>query len=299
MSESRRNSQLVSGSAVLAGGIASATAAAITSKFGVGGTIGGAAITSMIVIAVSSIVKAHLETAQSKVRQLGSGLQTRNLKKGGFNPLRNLASLGEALRWFSLMPGYRRKAILVRVLLAAALTFVVGLAIITATEASFGKSLSCKIWGNCPVVTTANGATEKATSTGLSIFGGGAKATNSGPVTSSGTSSAPAVQRNPSSAAPSGGTPSNVQSAPANGSQNNAAQPSGGNQQSAPAGGVQQPSGGNQQSAPAGGAQQPSGGNQQSAPSGGQVPSQQQAAPGGQGAVQRAVPAGAVAGGNQ
>ncbi|MCL6438604.1 MAG: hypothetical protein K6T51_08320 [Rubrobacteraceae bacterium] len=288
MSESRKLSEVVSGSAIIAGGIASATAAAVTSKFGVAGTIGGAALTSMIIISVSSIVKAHLEAAHSKVRRLGSGLQTRNVRKGGFSPLRSVGRFGEALRWFSLMPGYRRKAIVVRIMFAAVLTFVVGLAIITATEASFGKSLSCKIWGNCPVVTTAGGTTEKATSTGLSIFGGGAKVTGSGTVTSSGSSGAPAVQQqSPSSPAPSGGTPSNVQSAPANGSQNNPAQPSGGNQQSAA------PSGGNQQSAPAGGAQQPvtpSGGNQQAAPSGnGAMPSG-----GGQGSVQ--VPSGNAVG---
>jgi hypothetical protein len=288
VSEARKNSGVISGSAVLAGGIASAAAAAITSKFGVGGTIGGAAITSMIIITVSSILKAHFEAASSKVRRLGSGFQTKNVRRpGGFRPLRGVDRLGDALRWFSLMPGYRKRPILVRILAAAVLTFVVGLAIITATEASFGKTLSCKIWGDCPTVATYGGTAGKATSTNLSIFGGGAKP-SSGTVTSSGTSAAPSSQQSQQpgvqqQATPSS-APSNAQSAPANGSQQNSGQPSGKqNVQSAA------PSGGNQQSAA------PSGGGQQAVPSGGggQVPGQQ-AVPGGQGAVP--VPSGSAAG---
>ncbi len=74
----------------------------------------------------------------------------------------------------------RRRSILVGSLLAAGISFVVGLMVITGVEASVGKSLSCWLWSECPAEeSSANGGGGPSTSTLPSIFGGGQSASGS------------------------------------------------------------------------------------------------------------------------
>src|SRR3712207_4612035 len=62
---------------MLAAGLASAGAAIITSRFGVAGTLLGAALTTMIITGGSAILKAYLEGVTSQVRKVPRRLRQR------------------------------------------------------------------------------------------------------------------------------------------------------------------------------------------------------------------------------
>ena len=57
-----QSTPVVSGSQVFAAGLASTTAAFVTSKFGVAGTILGAALTTMIITGGAAILNAYLQS---------------------------------------------------------------------------------------------------------------------------------------------------------------------------------------------------------------------------------------------
>src|SRR3712207_8897676 len=107
---------------MLAAGLASAGAAIITSKFGVAGTLLGAALTAMIITGGSAILKAYLESVTSNVRRAPRKLQERRKRwnagrsaeadtKAGRPDLRdNLAGrMRAALGWFSRLPPLMRR----------------------------------------------------------------------------------------------------------------------------------------------------------------------------------------------
>ena len=156
MSDGRQQAT-VSGSAVMSAGLASTMAAVVTSKFGVAGTLLGAALTTMIITGGSAILRAYFESAAGKAREVPSKLRSRvNLRKTGGSfggpELRHnfFVRLRNALSWFSYLPQYRRRSILVRGAVAAIGAFVIGMAIVTFAEAAIGNSLSCGFWGTCP-----------------------------------------------------------------------------------------------------------------------------------------------------
>ncbi len=148
----------------MAAGFASAGAAVITSKFGVAGTLLGAALTTMIITGGSAILKAYLESVTGNVRKVPRKLrERRNRWKAGptVDPpdtipgrpdLRdNFAGrMRAALGWFSHLPSLTRRSILVKGLIAAAVAFVVGMAAVYGVERVMGNSLSCGIWAKCP-----------------------------------------------------------------------------------------------------------------------------------------------------
>ncbi len=147
----------------MAAGFAAAVAAFVTSRFGVAGTLLGAALTAMIITGGSAILRAHLETVTGNVRKVPRKLrERRNRWRAGRSaepdtmPQRpdlrdNFAGrMRAALDWFSHLPPLTRRSILVKGLIAAAVAFVIGMGAIYAVEKGIGNSLSCGIWAKCP-----------------------------------------------------------------------------------------------------------------------------------------------------
>ena len=163
MSDAARQAPVVSGSQVAAAGFASACAAFLTSRFGVAGTLLGAALTTMIITGGSAILKAYLESVSGNVRKVPSKLRTRANRRKERRyaepetlPERpdlrdNLAGrMRAALDWFSHLPPLARRSILVKGLIAAAIAFVIGMGAVWGVEKVINNSLSCGLWGNCP-----------------------------------------------------------------------------------------------------------------------------------------------------
>ncbi len=141
----------------MAAGLASTLAAFVTSKFGVAGTLIGAALTSMIITGASAILKAYLENVTGVMRKV----RTRKGKAARYEAresppgrpdLRNnfVGRLRAAFGWFSHISPISRRSILIKGLVGGVVAFVIGMGIVTAVEAGvLGGSLSCKVWGDC------------------------------------------------------------------------------------------------------------------------------------------------------
>jgi hypothetical protein len=163
VSDEARQAPLINASQVMAAGFAAAVAAFVTSRFGVAGTLLGAALTAMIITGGSAILRAYLENVTGNVRKVPRKLrQRRNRWKAGRTAepdtmpgrpdLRdNFAGrMRAALGWFSHLPPLTRRSILVKGLIAAAVAFVIGMGAVYAVERGIGNSLSCGLWANCP-----------------------------------------------------------------------------------------------------------------------------------------------------
>lgn len=211
MSEAAKQ-PVVSGSQVLAAGLASATAAIVTSRFGVAGTLLGAALTAMIITGGSAILKSYLESVTGTVRKVPRKMRAKaNRAQAGRAdaPAADPATLPgrpdlrenfmgrmrAAMGWFSHLPTLRRRSIMVRGFVAAAVAFVIGIAAITAVEAGvLGNSLSCGIWSTC-------GEGQTPGVGGASATGGGGSSTLGGLV-GGGTASDQVVDPSQDSATP-------------------------------------------------------------------------------------------------
>ena len=153
----------------MAAGLASTGAAFVTSRFGVAGTLLGAALTAMIITGGSALLKAYIENAAGRVRSGATRLQERREVRAGSsapepeaptaqaNPpgrpdLRdNFAGrMRAAIEWFRRLPMPARRPILIKALAAAAVALVICLVAIWGVEKLIGNSLSCGIWSNCP-----------------------------------------------------------------------------------------------------------------------------------------------------
>ena len=86
-----------------------------------------------------------------------------------------------ALDWFSHLPAFSRRSILIKGPLAAAVAFVICLGVVWGAEKVIGNSLSCGLWAKCPdgAVPGIHPAGYGGTGAGSSISGGG---TNTGGV---------------------------------------------------------------------------------------------------------------------
>jgi hypothetical protein len=154
---------------IMAAGLAATGAAFVTSRFGVAGTLLGAALTAMIITGGSAVLKAYIENAAGRVRSGATRLQERRDARAGSaaqepeaptaqaNPpgrpdLRdNFAGrMRAAIEWFRRLPTPARRPILIKALLAAAVALVICLVAIWGVEKLIGNSLSCGIWSNCP-----------------------------------------------------------------------------------------------------------------------------------------------------
>src|ERR671932_2180427 len=164
---------------VIAVGIASPVAAVLTSRFGVAGTLIGLALSAVILTVLADILKVYLARAPATVAKvpdtvvkMPGGLRTRL-------SWRNVRSRIQAAfaKVFSLTaaPPKRRRAILIGSLLAAGISFLVALSIVTALELGVGKSLSCWLWEDCPAAESSakDGQPSTSTITLPSILGGG------------------------------------------------------------------------------------------------------------------------------
>jgi len=145
----------------MSAGLAATGASFVTSRFGVAGTLLGAALTAMIITGGSAILRAYLETLSGRVRQVPTKLRSRREQKGaagsgdvmpGRPDLRDnfVGRMRAALGWFSHLPTRRRRSILMKGLLAAVVALLLCLALVWGTEKLIGNSLSCGLWAECP-----------------------------------------------------------------------------------------------------------------------------------------------------
>lgn len=163
MSGASKHTPAVSGHQVLAAGLASTTAAIVTSKFGVAGTLLGAALTSMIITGGGAILRAYLESVTGRVSKMPYKIQARaNRRKAGRvdaptipgrPDLREnfMGRLRASLDWFSHLPTFSRRSIMIKGFIAAIAAFAIGMVAITGAEAMIGNNLSCGLWSNCAV----------------------------------------------------------------------------------------------------------------------------------------------------
>jgi hypothetical protein len=142
MSDGARQEPIVSAAQVVAAGLAATAAALLTSKFGVAGTLLGAALTAMIITGGSAILKSYLENLPGSVRTLG---QRRPDLRENF-----ISRMRAAMGWFSRLPPLRRRSIIIKGLIAATVAFVIGMGGVYGVEKVIGNSLSCGLWSKCP-----------------------------------------------------------------------------------------------------------------------------------------------------
>jgi len=128
---------------VLAVGLVSPAAAAITSRFGIAGTLLGLALSSVFITAGVDLLKVYLARVPGAVTTIPGGFRKksslRNLFEGIKRPFSKVASL----------PHPRRRSFIIGSLLAAGVSCVVGLMLITLLEVGVGKNLSCWVWDEC------------------------------------------------------------------------------------------------------------------------------------------------------
>ena len=145
----------------MSAGLAATGASFVTSRFGVAGTLLGAALTAMIITGGSAILRAYLETLSGRMRQVPTKLRSRREQKSadgsddimpGRPDLRDnfVGRMRAALGWFSHLPTLRRRSILMKGLVAAVVALLLCLALVWGTEKLIGNSLSCGLWAECP-----------------------------------------------------------------------------------------------------------------------------------------------------
>jgi len=170
----------------MAAGLAATAASFVTSRFGVAGTLLGAALTAMIITGGSAILRSYLEAASGRVRGMPTKLSPRRgQQKGGGSEgtmpgrpdLRDnlVGRMRAALDWFRHLPILSRRSILIKGLLAAAVAFVLCMGVVWGAEKVIGNSLSCGIWAKCPpgALPGIHPAGYGGTGAGSSISGGG------------------------------------------------------------------------------------------------------------------------------
>jgi hypothetical protein len=149
-------SNTVTPTQVVSAGLASTAAAFVTSRFGVAGTLLGAALTAMIITGGSAILRSYLENVPNKLRA------RRERRKAGRHAVPDtlperpdlrdnfMGRTRAAMGWFSQLPLFTRRSILVKGLVGGAIAFIIGIGAVYAAETIIGNSLSCGLWSNCP-----------------------------------------------------------------------------------------------------------------------------------------------------
>jgi hypothetical protein len=162
---------------VLAVGIASPAAAAITSRFGVAGTLIGLALSSVFITAAVDFLKVYLARVPGAVTTIPGGFRKRSSLQNVFERMRRPFSK------FASLPRPRRRSILIGSIVAAGISFVVGLIVVTGLELSVGKNLTCWVWDECSTEeSSADGSSESARASTLpSVLGGGQSASSIAP----------------------------------------------------------------------------------------------------------------------
>ncbi len=160
---------------VIAVGIASPIATILTSRFGVAGTLIGLALGAVILTALADFLKVYLARAPATVAKVPDTVVK---MPGGLRARlswRNIRSrLRAAFARFSSLPSApARRSILIGSIVAAGISFLVGLSVVTALELGVGKSLSCWVWNECSTESSTDDGRTSITSTLPSILGGG------------------------------------------------------------------------------------------------------------------------------
>ena len=167
----QENQHLLDLPRIIAVGIASPAGAALTSRFGVTGTLVGLALSAVIIAVVSDLLKVYLQRLPGAVTTIAGRSRTREAGRRSAGRSRSLFS-----KLASLPPAQRRST-LIRWVVGIGLAFIIGLGVVTTVEASVGKNLSCWLWHNCPTTTSSSSEGEASnTSTLPSILGGGSSA---------------------------------------------------------------------------------------------------------------------------
>jgi hypothetical protein len=173
---------------VIAIGIASPAATLLTSRFGIAGTLLGLALSAMILTAVADFLKVYLArtshaahaAATAATRVPGALKAPRVFPPSYLFRRKGRTGTKAPYRGFSSPPGgrWRRWSLLVgRSVVAAGISFLLGLGAVTALEHSAGKSLTCWVWEECPAQSSDDeGGGGSDQSTRPSIFGGGPSA---------------------------------------------------------------------------------------------------------------------------
>jgi hypothetical protein len=169
----------------MSAGLAATAASFVTSRFGVAGTLLGAALTAMIITGGSAILRSYMETVSGRVRGMPTKLRSQREQQkagdfGGTMPgrpdLRDnfVGRMRAALDWFRHLPTLSRRSILIKGLLAATVAFVICMGVVWGAEKVIGNSLSCGLWARCPygAVPGIHPAGYGGTGAGSSIAGG-------------------------------------------------------------------------------------------------------------------------------
>jgi hypothetical protein len=152
---------------VLAVGIVSPAAAALTSRFGIGGTLVGLVLSSVLITAGVDLLKVYLARVPGAVTTIPGGLRKKSALRNVFERIRRPFSKVASL------PRSRRRSLLKGSLVAAGISCIVGLILITVLEVGVGKSLSCWVWDDCSVAeSSANSSNSAQASTLPTILGG-------------------------------------------------------------------------------------------------------------------------------
>ena len=146
----------------MSAGLAATGASLVTSRFGVAGTLLGAALTAMIITGGSAILRAYLESLSGRVREVPKKLRSRREQKAGGTPTApcrdgptsgttSWAGCGRPSVGSRNLPTLRRRSILMKGLLAAVVAFVLCLGLVWGAEKVIGNSLSCGLWSEVPL----------------------------------------------------------------------------------------------------------------------------------------------------
>ena len=170
---------------VIAVGISAPVATILTSRFGVAGTLIGLALSAVILTALADMLKVYLARAPATVAKVPDAVAK---MPGGLRARLSWHNvrgrLGAAFaRFSSLSPApARRRSVIIGSVVAAGISFLVGLIVVTGLELGVGQSLSCWVWHECPTESsTDDGDSSSRTRTLPSIFGGGSSASSGTP----------------------------------------------------------------------------------------------------------------------
>jgi hypothetical protein len=160
---------------VLAVGIVSPAAAAITSRFGIAGTVVGLVLSSVLITAGVDLLKVYLARVPGAVTSIPGGFRKKS-------SLRNIIEkMKRPFSKFASLPSARRRSLVKGSLVAAGISCIVGLILITVLEVGVGKSLSCWVWDDCSVAesSSADGSTSSAQASTLPTILGGTQSSAS------------------------------------------------------------------------------------------------------------------------
>jgi hypothetical protein len=161
---------------VLAVGVVSPAAAAITSRFGIAGTLLGLVLSAMLITVGVDLLKVYLARVPGAVTTIPGGFRSKSSLRNLFERMKRPFSK------FASLPRPRRRSLIVGSLVAAGVSCLVGLILITVLEVGVGKNLSCWVWDNCSTESSsADGSTDTQASTPPTILGGVQSVTSSAP----------------------------------------------------------------------------------------------------------------------